>query len=59
MDLLCWKIHDVFNESLLKPYTVPTSPRQTQNPHPPPELINGNEEYEVEEVLDSRVRRGG
>ncbi|PFH44945.1 hypothetical protein AMATHDRAFT_123521, partial [Amanita thiersii Skay4041] len=26
---------------------------------PPPELIDGEEEWEVEEVLDSQVRRGG
>ncbi|PFH45058.1 hypothetical protein AMATHDRAFT_112733, partial [Amanita thiersii Skay4041] len=26
---------------------------------PPPELKDGDEEWEVEEVMDSRVRRGG
>ena len=48
-----WKIHDIFHVDLLTPY------RETElhGPNfmkPPPDLIDGEEEYEVEEVLQSR-----
>src|SRR6266536_3761114 len=48
-----WKIHPVFNESLLTPYTPPLFPSQQSPPPPPPEIIEGSEEYEVDEILDS------
>ncbi len=36
------------------PYTPPAFPNQTlPPPPPPPDLIDGKEEYEVEEVLNS------
>ena len=46
-----WKIHPVFHASLLTPF------RQTEEhgpsfAEPPPDIIEGEEEYEVEEVLD-------
>ena len=48
-----WKIHDVFHINLLTPYheTDIHGPNFTQ---PPPDLINGQEEYKVKEILDSR-----
>ena len=47
------KIHDVFHVDLLTPY------RQNQIygeafPQPPPDLIEGEEEYEVEEIVSDR-----
>ena len=50
-----WKIHPVFHVDLLTPYkeTVFHSPNYTR---PPPDLIDDKEEYEVEQILDSRVR---
>ena len=48
-----WKIHDVFHADLLTPYreTELHGPNFTK---PPPDLIDGEEEYEIEEVLQSR-----
>ena len=47
------KIHPVFNEALLTPYEPPIYPQQ-QLPRPaPPVVIEGDEEYEVDEILDS------
>ena len=48
-----WKVHDVFHADLLTPYheTVLHGPNFTR---PPPDLINGEEEYEVEEIVQSR-----
>ncbi len=56
-----WKIHPRFNEKLLTPYVPPAFPNQEVPPAPPPELINDEEEFEIEEVLDSKPRtiRGG
>ena len=48
-----WKIHDVFHADLLTPY----SKMELHGPNfmkPPPDLIDGEEEYEIEEVLQSR-----
>ena len=50
-----WKIHPVFHAALLTPY------RQTQAygpnyPNPPPDLIEGEEEYEVEAIIAWRKR---
>jgi Chromo (CHRromatin Organisation MOdifier) domain len=49
-----WKIHNVFHVSLLTPYkeTEEHGPNFTE---PPPELIEEHEEYEVEQVLASRL----
>jgi transposase InsO family protein len=48
-----WSIHDVFHTDLLTPYRE--TPMHGPNyQRPPPELIDGVEEYEVEKVLDSR-----
>jgi hypothetical protein len=47
-----WSIHDVFHTDLLTPYReTPTHGANYQRP--PPDLVDGVEEYEVEKVLDS------
>jgi Chromo (CHRromatin Organisation MOdifier) domain len=48
-----WSIHPVFHTSLIMPYTETLShgPNFTQ---PPPDLINGEEEYEVEQIRAHR-----
>jgi hypothetical protein len=48
-----WRIHDVFHVSLLSPYREMTAhgPNFTR---PPPDLISGEEEYEVEAILNHR-----
>jgi hypothetical protein len=46
-----WGIHNVFHESKLKPAHEPQFPKQKKmRLRPPPEIIDGNEEHEVEEV---------
>lgn len=49
------KIHPVFHASLLTPYveTPEHGPNATQ---PPPEIINDEEQWEVDEILDSEWR---
>jgi hypothetical protein len=48
-----WSIHPMFHIDLLTPYkeTIMHGPNFTQ---PAPELIDGEEEYSVERILDSR-----
>ena len=54
------KVHPVFNEVLLSPYTEPEFPTQPRNTRPLPIAIEGEEpEYEVEEILDSRKTKAG
>ncbi len=53
---LHWKIHPRFNEKLLTPYVPLAFPNQELLPPPLPDLINDEEEFEIEEVLDSRPR---
>jgi Chromo (CHRromatin Organisation MOdifier) domain len=48
-----WKIHDTFHASLLMPYKE-TDTHRANFPQPAPDLIDGQEEWEVEKVLDSR-----
>jgi hypothetical protein len=50
---LTWKIHDVFHVDLLTPY-IETDFHGPNYTRPPPDLINEEEEYEVEQVLSSR-----
>lgn len=50
------KIHPVFHVSLLEPYYANTIAGRQQDP-PPPVTIQGQEEWVVKEVLDSRIRR--
>jgi hypothetical protein len=50
------KIHPVFHVRLLDRYHENKVPGWTQPP-PPPELVEGQTEYTVDKVLDSRIRR--
>ena len=47
-----WSIHPVFHIDLLMPYRE-TITHSANYQHPPPELIDNAEEYEVESILDS------
>ena len=49
-----WKIHNVFHATLLTPYKE-TALNGSRNQEPTPELIDGQPEWEVEQIL--RVRR--
>ena len=48
-----WKIHNVFHADLLTPYHE-TKLHGANFVRPPPDLIDGEEEYEIEEILQSR-----
>jgi hypothetical protein len=50
------RIHPVFHGSLLTPYHASAIPGHTQPP-PPPIEVEGQQEYEVEEILDSKIVR--
>jgi len=50
------KIHPVFHVSLLERYSEFETPGRSQPP-PPPVLIDNELEYEVEEILDSKLMR--
>jgi hypothetical protein len=50
---LQWKIHPVFHIDLLSPYRE-TEVHGRNYQRPPPELVDNEEEYEVENILDSR-----
>ena len=52
-----YKIHPVFHVSLLEPKTRDIVPQLQAPPAPPPDLIDGELEYEVQEILDSRLTR--
>ncbi|KAL5498599.1 hypothetical protein ACEPAH_1953 [Sanghuangporus vaninii] len=52
------KLHPVFNEVLIKPAVQPSFESQRKAPPPPPVIVDDEEEYEVEEILDSRLHRG-
>jgi hypothetical protein len=51
-----FKIHPVISVSRLRPYKPPTIEGQQTTPQSPVE-IEGHPEYEVEEIMDSRLRR--
>ena len=48
-----WKIHPVFHASLLSPYCE-NAVHGPNFPSPPPDLINGEEEYKIEKILHHR-----
>ncbi|MBW0569038.1 hypothetical protein O181_108753 [Austropuccinia psidii MF-1] len=53
-----WKsIHPVFHISLLEPVKTSTIPNRHQEP-PPPIIIEEEEEWEVSQILDSKLKRG-
>jgi len=48
-----WRIHDIFHASLLSPYRK----TETHSPNfmkPPPDLIEGEEEYEIEAIMSHK-----
>src|SRR5712672_2861260 len=51
---VAWNIHNVFHTSLLTPYREMAShgPNFTR---PPPDLVQGNEEFEVETIINHRL----
>ncbi len=51
-----WKIHPVFHASLLMPYKE-TWMHGENFTEPPPDLIEGEQEWEVEQILDTRRYR--
>ena len=54
-----WKLHPVFHVDLLMPYRE-TVFHSVNYDKPPPDLINGEEEYKVEHVVSSQHHgRGG
>src|SRR6266849_2887506 len=48
-----WNIHNVFHASLLSPYHE-TKAHGTNFSRPPPDLIKGENEYEIERVINHR-----
>ena len=52
-----WKIHDIFHTSLLSTYHK-TTEHGPNSINPPPEEIDGEEEYEVAEILSHRGSPG-
>ena len=51
-----YKIHDIINVSWLRLYKEPTAGQRISPPEPVE--VEGQPEYEVEEVLDSRLKKG-
>ena len=51
-----WKIHNIFHAKLLHPYKE-TMEYGENFMEPPPDLIEGVAEWEVEKILDMRTRR--
>ena len=49
-----WKIHNVFHVLLLSSYKE-TEEHGPNFKEPPPDLIDGKQEYEVDQVLDMRL----
>jgi len=50
-----WKIHPVFHVSKLLPYHRDDAMLPTP---PPPDIVDGEQQQEIEDILDQRVRRG-
>src|SRR4030088_187702 len=48
-----WKVHPVFDRALLTPY-VQTQEHGENFLRPPPDIINGDEEFEIESILSHR-----
>jgi hypothetical protein len=48
-----WKVHNVFHASLLTPY-VETELHGPNYPEPPPDISEGDPEFEVEQIVGSR-----
>ena len=52
-DTIC-SVHPVFHVSMLEPATPNEIPNRVQSP-PPPVEVQGELEYEISEVLDSKI----
>jgi transposase InsO family protein len=50
-----WKIHPVFHVSKLLPYHRDDTTTSTP---PPPDIVEGEPQQEIEDILDQRTRRG-
>ena len=53
-----WKIHNVFHAILLRPYTE-TEAHRNNYPRPPPDLLEGEEVYTMEQILKHQHRGRG
>jgi hypothetical protein len=49
------RLHPVFNVVKLTPAPKDPIPGRRQNLPPPPELVDGEEEYLVKDILNSRM----
>ena len=47
-------IHPIFHVSMLEPSAPNEFPNQTETP-PPPVIINGEMEFKISEILDSKI----
>jgi hypothetical protein len=52
-----WKIHNTFHGNLLLPYQE-TPEHGCNFTEPLPELIEGQQEWEIEQILDKRIYQG-
>ena len=50
-----WRIHPVFHASLLTPY-IETEAHGPNDRNPPPDIVEGEEEYEIEALVNHRKR---
>jgi hypothetical protein len=53
------RIHPTFHMSSVKPWRNPSAqfPTRTTHPQPPPEIIDGDEHFEVDNILDFKIVR--
>ena len=51
------RVHLTFHVSLLLEYNKPSTLSQTRADSPPPITVEGEQEYEVDEILGDCVRR--
>src|SRR5258707_1459270 len=60
LHLSAWEknIHPVISVSIICPYIPDEIAECPQPPQPGPIMVDDQEEYKVEEILDSRFRRG-